>query len=201
MVKKTLIFGLAVLALNFQAFGAAWYSENFDKFNDGDIVGQDDWNIAMGQKTCQIQAKVKHGEMGKSVLVTEKTMVVRSFKGSNASTQYISLFARKDDGPGPLMIYIGGDAIKWGAAAKIDIKEGGIITANKGNADFPEVVKGKLGQWHHFRLVFDFKKKSYDFYVDGGKVVNAFGFRGEGGKGGVNPSLGWIFLDGTTRKY
>ncbi len=201
MVKKTLIFGLAVLALNFQAFGAAWYSENFDKFNDGDIVGQDDWNIAMGQKTCQIQGKVKHGEMGKSVLVTEKTMVVRSFKGSNASTQYISLFARKDDGPGPLMIYIGGDAIKWGAAAKIDIKEGGIITANKGNADFPEVVKGKLGQWHHFRLVFDFKKKSYDFYVDGEKVVNAFGFRGEGGKGGVNPSLGWIFLDGTTRKY
>ncbi|MDP7281673.1 MAG: hypothetical protein QGG39_17545, partial [Candidatus Poribacteria bacterium] len=197
MVKKTLIFGLAVLALNFQAFGAAWYSENFDKFNDGDIVGQDDWNIAMGQKTCQIQGKVKHGEMGKSVLVTEKTMVVRSFKGSNASTQYVSLFARKDDGPGPLMIYIGGDAIKWGAAAKIDIKEGGIITANKGNADFPEVVKGKLGQWHHFRLVFDFKKKSYDFYVDGEKVVNAFGFRGEGGKGGVNPSLGWIFLDGT----
>lgn len=194
MVKKTLIFGLAVLALNFQAFGAAWYSENFDKFNDGDIVGQDDWNIAMGQKTCQIQGKVKHGEMGKSVLVTEKTMVVRSFKGSNASTQYISLFARKDDGPGPLMIYIGGDAIKWGAAAKIDIKEGGIITANKGNADFPEVVKGKLGQWHHFRLVFDFKKKSYDFYVDGEKVVNAFGFRGEGGKGGVNPSLGWIFF-------
>ncbi|MDP6998152.1 MAG: hypothetical protein QF569_18810 [Candidatus Poribacteria bacterium] len=194
MVKKTLIFGLAVLALNFQAFGAAWYSENFDKFNDGDIVGQDDWNIAMGQKTCQIQGKVKHGEMGKSVLVTEKTMVVRSFKGSNASTQYISLFARKDDGPGPLMIYIGGDAIKWGAAAKIDIKEGGIITANKGNADFPEVVKGKLGQWHHFRLVFDFKKKSYDFYVDGEKVVNAFGFRGEGGKGGVNPSLGWFFF-------
>lgn len=194
MVKKTLIFGLAVLALNFQAFGAAWYSENFDKFNDGDIVGQDDWNIAMGQKTCQIQGKVKHGEMGKSVLVTEKTMVVRSFKGSNASTQYISLFARKDDGPGPLMIYIGGDAIKWGAAAKIDIKEGGIITANKGNADFPEVVKGKLGQWHHFRLVFDFKKKSYDFYVDGEKVVKAFGFRGEGGKGGVNPSLGWFFF-------
>jgi len=201
MVKKTLIFGLAVLVLNFQAFGAAWYRENFDKFNDGDIVGQDDWNIAMGQKTCQIQGKVKHGEMGKSVLVTEKTMVVRSFKGSNASTQYISLFARKDDGPGPLMIYIGGDAIKWGAAAKIDIKEGGIITANKGNADFPEVVKGKLGQWHHFRLVFDFKKKSYDFYVDGEKVVNAFGFRGEGGKGGVNPSLGWFFWDGTTRKY
>ena len=58
------------------------------------------------------------------------------------------------------MIYIGGDAIKWGAAAEIDIKEGGIITANKGNAAFPEVVKGKLGQCHHFRLVFNFKKSN-----------------------------------------
>ena len=56
------------------------------------------------------------------------------------------------------------------------------------------MLKGKLGQWHHFRLVFDFKKKSDDFYVDGKKVVNGFGFRGEGGKGGVNPALGWIFF-------
>ena len=112
MVKKTLIIGLAVLALNFQAFGGAWYCQNFDKFNDGDIVGQNDWNTAMGQKTCQIQGKFKHGEMGKSVLVAEKTMVVRSFKDSNARTQYVSLFVSKDDGPGPLMIYIGGDAIK-----------------------------------------------------------------------------------------
>ena len=114
----------------------------------------------MGQKTCQIQGKVNRGEMGKSVLVAEKTMVVRSLKASNARTQYVSLFVSKDDGLGPLMIYIGGDAIKWGAVAKIDIKEGGIITANKGNAVFPEVVKGRLGQWHHFRLVFNFKKSN-----------------------------------------
>ena len=160
MVKKTLIICLTVLALNFQAFGGAWYSQNFDKFNDGDIVGQDGWNTAMGQKTCQIQGKVKRGEMGKSVLVAEKTMVVRSLKDSNARTQYVSLFVSKDDGLGPLMIYIGGDAIKWGAVAKIDIKEGGIITANKGNAVFPEVVKGRLGQWPHFRLVFNFKKSN-----------------------------------------
>jgi len=192
--RHTLIISLAVLVLNFQAFGAAWYIENFNKFKNGDIVGQDDWEIAMNQKTSQIQSKVKHGDVGKSVLVSEKTMVLRKFKGSNASIQYVSLFARKDEGPGPLMIYIGGDAVKWGAAAKIDIKAGGIITANKGNAAFPEVLKGKLGQWHHFRLVFDFKKKSYDFYVDGKKVVNGFGFRGEGGKGGVNPALGWIFF-------
>ena len=182
------------MVLHFQAFGATWYTESVDKFKNGDIVGQDDWEIAMNQKTSQIQDKVKHGDVGKSVLVSAKTMVLRKFKGSNASTQYVSLFVRKDDGSGPLVIYIGEDAVKWGAAAKIDIKVGGIITANKGNAGFPEVLKGKLGQWYHFQLVFDFKKKSYDFYVDGKKVVNSFGFRGEGGKGGVNLALGWIFF-------
>ena len=130
MARYTLIISLAVLVLNFQVFGAAWYAENFDKFKNGDIVDQDDWEIVMNQKTSQIQGKVKHSDVGKSVLVSEKTMVLRKFKGSNASTQYVSLFARKDDGLGPLMIYIDGDAVKWGAAAKIDIKMGGIITAN-----------------------------------------------------------------------
>ena len=196
MIKINVVISLFVylFTFQFQVTAAPWYNENFDKFKDGDIIGQDDWKIAMNQKTCQIQGKVKHGDVGKSVLVQENTMVVRSFKGSNAGIQYLSLFARKDDGPGPLMIYIGGDVIKWGAAAKVDIKAGAIITANKGNAAFPEVAKGKLGQWHHFRIVFDFKQKDYDFYVDGERVANDFGFRGEGGKGGVNPSLGWMFF-------
>ena len=64
---------------------------------------------------------------------------------------------------------MGGDAIKWGAAAKVDIKTGGIITANKGNDSFPEVAQGKLGQWHHFRIVFDFKKNIMTFMWTGNK--------------------------------
>ena len=51
MAKYTLIISLVVGVLNFQALGAAWYTENFDKFKNGDIVGQDDWEIAMNQKT------------------------------------------------------------------------------------------------------------------------------------------------------
>jgi len=118
VARYTLIISLAVLVFNVQVFGATWYIENFDKYKNGDIVGQDDWEIAMNQKTSQIQGKVKHGDVGKSVLVSEKTMVLRKLKGSNASTQYVSLFARKDDGPGPLMIYIGGDAVKVGRCSQ-----------------------------------------------------------------------------------
>jgi len=196
MIKIGVAFSLIIylITFQFQVIADPWYEENFDKFKDGDIVGQNNWESAMNKKTCEIQSKVKHGDIGKSVLIKENTMVVRNFKGSDNSIQYLSLFARKDDGPGPLMIYMGGDAIKWGAAAKVDIKTGGIITANKGNDSFPEVAQGKLGQWHHFRIVFDFKKKHYDFYVDGKQVVDDFGFRGEGGKGGINPALNWIFF-------
>ena len=54
--------------------------------------------------------------------------------------------------------------------------------------------QGKFGEWHHFRIVLDFKDRTYDFYVDDEQVADDFGFRGEGGKGGVNPSLSWIFF-------
>ena len=101
MARYTLIISLAVLVFNFQVFGATWYIENFDKFKNGDILGQDGWEVVMNQKTSRIQGKVKHGDVGKSVLVSEKTMVLRKFKGSNASIQYVSLFVRKDDGSGP----------------------------------------------------------------------------------------------------
>ena len=57
-----------------------------------------------------------------------------------------------------------------------------------------KVADGTLGEWQHFRIVLDFKDKSYDFYVDDEQVADDFGFRGEGGKGGVNPSLSWIFF-------
>ena len=66
MARYTLIISLAVLVFNVQVFGATWYIENFDKYKNGDIVGQDDWEIAMNQKTSQIQGKVKHGDVGKS---------------------------------------------------------------------------------------------------------------------------------------
>ena len=51
VARYTLIISLAVLVFNVQVFGATWYIENFDKYKNGDIVGQDDWEIAMNQKT------------------------------------------------------------------------------------------------------------------------------------------------------
>ena len=75
MIKINVIVSLLVylVTFQFQVTAAPWYTEDFDKFKDGDIVGQDDWKIAMNQKTCQIQGKVKHGDVGKSVLVQENT--------------------------------------------------------------------------------------------------------------------------------
>lgn len=193
MLKQTLILSLGFLLLASNVLGAVWYTQNFDKLRDGDIVGQDEWQAAMGQKTCEIQAKVKHGDTGKSILVTANTMVSRSFKDDHDGTQYVSLYTQREEGAGTLLFYIGGDTIKWGGAAVFNIGSDGTINALKGNVGQP-VAKGELGQWHHIRAVLDFAKKTYDFYVDSEKVADDFGFRGEGGKGGVNPSLGWIFF-------
>ena len=57
MARFTLIISLAVLVFNVQVFGATWYIENFDKYKNGDIVGQDDWEIVMNQKLAKFRAK------------------------------------------------------------------------------------------------------------------------------------------------
>jgi hypothetical protein len=193
MLKRSLAFSCVLLFLGFNAFCDVWYSEDFDNFKDGDIAGQDEWKTAMNQKTCQIGSKVKRGDTGKSILVTENTMVTRSFEGTHDGIQYVSLFTQREKGAGTMLFYIGGDAIKWGGAAVFNISPDGAINALDGNVG-QKVMPGKLDEWQHFRIVLDFKDKTYDFYVDDEQVVDDFGFRGEGGKGGVNPSLSWIFF-------
>ncbi len=192
-LKRTLAFSFGLLFLGVNAFGNVWYSENFDNFKDGDIAGQDDWKTAMNQKTCQIGSEVKRGDTGKSILITENTMVTRSFDGTHDGIQYTSLFTRREKGAGTMLFYIGGDAIKWGGAAVFNVSPDATITALDGTTG-QAVGQAELGEMHHFRIVLDFKKKTYDFYVDDEQVVDDFGFRGEGGKGGVNPSLSWIFF-------
>ena len=193
MLKRSLVFSFGLLFLGVNAFGNVWYSENFDNFKDGDIAGQDDWKTAMNQKTCQIGSEVKRGDTGKSILITENTMVTRNFDGTHDGTQYVSLFTQREKGAGTMLFYIGGDAIKWGGAAVFNVSPDATITALDGTTG-QAVGQAELGEMHHFRIVLDFKKKTYDFYVDDEQVVDDFGFRGEGGKGGVNPSLSWIFF-------
>ena len=194
MLKRSLAFSCGLLFFwGFNAFCDVWYSEDFDNFKDGDIAGQDEWKTAMNQKTCQIGSEVKRGDTGKSILVTENTMVTRSFEGTHDGIQYVSLFTQREKGAGTMLFYIGGDAIKWGAAAVFNIPQDATIHALDGIVG-QQVAQAELGELHHFRIVLDFKKKSYDFYVDDKQVADDFGFRGEGGKGGVNPQLSWIFF-------
>lgn len=150
MLKRSLALSFGLLFLGFTAFGNVWYSENFDDFKDGDIAGQDDWKTAMNQKTCQIGSEVKRGDTGKSILVTEQTMVSRNFDGTHDGVQYVSLFTQRDKGAGTMLFYIGGDAIKWGGAAVFNTLGDTSIHALDGNAG-QQVGEIKLGEWHHFR--------------------------------------------------
>ena len=89
-------------------------------------------------------------------------MVVRSFDGTHDGIQYASLFTQREKGAGTMLFYIGGDAIKWGGAAVFNISGDGSINALDGTVG-QKVADGTLGEWQHFRIVLDFKDKSYDF--------------------------------------
>ena len=95
MLKRSLAFSFGLLFFGVNAFGNVWYSENFDNFKEGGIAGQDDWKTAMNQNTCQISSEVKRGDTGKSILITEDTMVVRSFEGTHDGIQYVLLFTQR----------------------------------------------------------------------------------------------------------
>ena len=91
MLRHTIVLCLGLLFLSCSAFGEVWYSEDFNGFKDGDIVGQDGWQAAMNQQTCEIQDDVKHGDEGKSILITQNTMAIRNFEDTHDKTQYGAL--------------------------------------------------------------------------------------------------------------
>ena len=53
MLMRSLALSFGLLFLGVNAFGNAWYSENFDNFKDGDLDGQDDWKTVMNQKNLR----------------------------------------------------------------------------------------------------------------------------------------------------
>ena len=189
MIRLTLVtITLFVVSLVFMgiSYAETWYTEDFNDFNDGDVAGQDGWEIAHGQASGVIQGNVASGNTGKSILMNEATFVVISFPDAHADTQHVSFNCRKDSETGWLLHYIGGGGIKWGGAAVFPFPPGTALKAIDVGTE-TEIAELTLGEWNYFHVVLDFNAKTYDFYVDGTQVADNFGFRGQD-----NPSLDWF---------
>ena len=189
MIRLTLV-ALTLFVISLMCTGISyaetWYTEDFNDFNDGDVAGQDGWEIAHGQASGVIQGNVASGNTGKSILMNEATFVVISFPDAHADIQHVSFHCRKDSETGWLLHYIGGGGIGWGAAAVFPFPPGTTLKAIS-VGDELEIAELTLGEWSYFHVVLDFTNQTYDFYVDGAQVADDFGFRG-----GDNPSLDWF---------
>ena len=177
------------------SYAEIWYEEDFDDFEDGELADQDEWETAFGQQSATVQGDVAFGDTGKSLLLTEGTMVVRQFLSETrrVGIQHVSFHSRKNSDDNCWMnYYIGGGGIDWGAAAVIWLLPGVVLQAVDG-ATGTNVGEITMGEWHYFHVVLDFGSKTFDFYVDGEQLADDFGFRGET-RGHPNPALEYFFF-------
>ena len=195
MVRLTLVvIILVVISLMFMGISYAeiWYEESFDKFNNGEVSGQEGWRIAQhiaDMQSSTIQEDVFYGDGGKSLMVEGGQYIIRKFPGDHGGTQYVSFLSRKDSDPGGRTNhYIGGGEVTWDGAAVFSMGLPNMLRAfNLG--DHVIVAPFELGKWLHYHVVINFDSETYDIYVDGEQLVDDSKFRGAG-----HPGLDWWFL-------
>jgi len=185
-MKLQIVIGVFILLMC--VWGIAYgdeiiYSQNFDELKDGDLVGQDGWNLitaleaGMGSLTVQSKVAVK----GKAAQVDALQEVYKTYpKSVKAGICYLSIFFRKEDKStsNTIHIYMGQGALAWSAGPVIRIgnDSGGQpddIGIHDGSDDVRvQPAKFVVGKWHHVREVMDVDKRTFDVYLDGKKLGN-----------------------------
>jgi hypothetical protein len=168
------------------------YSQDFDKLKDGDLVGQDGWDLitaleaGMGSLTVQSKVAIK----GKAAQVDALQEVYKTYpKPVEAGICYLSIFFRKEDKStdNTIHIYMGQGALAWSAGPVIRIgNDSGGQPDDIGIHDGSDAVRVQpakfvVGKWHHVREVMDVDKRTFDVYLDGKKLGN-YKFRNEAHK-------------------
>jgi len=200
-MKKTLYSLSFILVMTFavcSAQAAIWYSQNFDGLADGDMAGQDDWELItdmspdIGSPT--VQSAVVHGSSGKALKVEAAQEVRRSFDPMHTGQQFFILYFRKEDdsADNTLHVYIGKEDHEWAAGPVIRIGAQSGDPAQVGAHDagtVNPVAPFVIGQWHQIRIVVDYGALSYDAYLDGALIAEGYKFRKD-----IHDALGWIMI-------
>ena len=178
---------------------AVWYSQNFDKLNDGEVAGQDSWekttDLTADIGSITVQGAVVNGSSGKALKAEAIQEVRRSFTPIHTGTQFLIISFRKEDaGPdNTLHIYMGKDVHEWpaGPVLRIGKDSGGDpnkVGAHDG-ADRKQIATFIPGQWHQVRIVVHYDQLNYDVYFDGTQAAQGFKFRKD-----VHDGLGWLMI-------
>ncbi|MFC1712248.1 hypothetical protein ACFL6S_01200 [Candidatus Poribacteria bacterium] len=209
------IHKFALLVLTFMlgfcsmlAFGQEiHYEQNFDGLADGDLAGQDGWEVgppadALGAVSVIITPDVKRGPTGKSVEVNTFQAVIREFdpkidSGVNFLSvwfRFETLAAQAGGDNNTLHVYMGDTAREWnaGPVIRIGAQSGGDVDdvgVHDGGAQKP-VGKIKVGEWQHILEIIDVGKQTHSVYLDGALVAEDFAWRNPA----AHLAVGWLMI-------
>jgi len=201
-MRKSFCFLSFVLVLSLivsSAHAAVWYSQNFNNLANGDMAGQDGWDIitedmASGITSPTVQSAVVHGTSGKALKVEAAQEVMRHFDPMHTGEQFLIIHFRKEDANSgnTLHIYIGKDTHEWraGPVLRIGDQSGdpGQVGIHNGD-DIAQAAAFVPGQWHKIRVVANYNSLTYDVYFDGALVAEGFNFRNT-----AHDALGWLMI-------
>jgi hypothetical protein len=200
-MKKVLFSLISVLVLSLaigSADAAIWYSQNFDGLANGDMAGQDGWELTTDMTaeiaSCTVQSAVVHGSSGKALQVEAAQEIRRHFDPVHTGEQFLILNFRKadDSADNTLHVYLGKDVHEWAAGPVIRIGaqsgDGTQVGAHDGGTVLP-VAPFVVGQWHELRVVVDYSALTYKAYLDDALIAEGFHFRKD-----VHDALGWLMI-------
>jgi len=202
-MKKVLFSLISVLVLSLaigSADAAIWYSQNFDGLADGDMAGQDDWNLLTVDMADPIpasptvQSAVVHGSSGKALKVEAAQEMIRHFDPMHTGEQFLIIYFLKmdDSADNTLHVYLGKDVHEWqaGPVIRIGAQSGDPtqVGAHDGSPVSP-VAPFVVGQWQELRIVVDYSALTYNAYLDNDLIAEGFHFRKD-----VHDALGWLMI-------
>jgi hypothetical protein len=195
VASLALVLSLVVCNAN----AAIWYRQNFDNLADGDMAGQDGWQIitadmAENIASPTVQSAVVHGTSGKALKVEAGQEVMRHFDPLHTGDQFLIIYFRKEDASddNTLHIYMGKDVHEWpaGPVLRIGSQSGdpGQVGAHDGG-DVKPVAAFVPGQWHKIRIAVSYDALNYNAYLDGDLIAEDFKFRKD-----AHDALGWLMI-------
>ena len=193
-----LCFALAFSLVVSGAHSAIWYSQDFNSLPDGDMSGQDGWELITDldadSASPTVQSAVVHGSSGKALKVEASQEIRRHFDPLHAGQQFLIIYFRKEDdsADNTLHIYLGKDVHAWpaGPVLRIGSQSGDPtqVGAHDGGTVYP-VAPFVPGQWHQVRVAVDYDALSYNAYLDGDLIAEGFKFRDN-----AHDALGWLMI-------
>ncbi|GIX07647.1 MAG: hypothetical protein KatS3mg115_2050 [Candidatus Poribacteria bacterium] len=175
------------------------YEQNFDGLNEGELAGQDGWEIGppANMPSPIVTPQVKRGPTGKSLEISASQEAIRTFDPKiTAGVHFLSIWFRFENpgvGDNTLHVYMGDEVREWqaGPVIRIGAQSGDPfkVGVHDGNTVVP-LGEIRQGEWQHLLEVIDVDNLRYSVYLDDELIAEDFSWRNPAN----HQALGWLML-------